>query len=398
MTHSDLHAACTRRSARNPPRVLAVGSAAFLLLGIVLVLVGANQAAMARDLGMDLAASGFLGASLALGLGVGVTSSGPLVDRFPRRPLFAGASAMTALALLTVEPGMGYGRAVAHVAVIGAGCGFYDTLLNAAALDRWRERSAGALAFLHAAATAGAVAGPPLVAWSTEGGSWAASFHGLGWLFAGLAVWAAAVPLPGSGSDAARPSGGAPPPARGSLLAPALLALGAIAFAYVGIENGLTLFAVPWATAGLGEDEAAGRAGISVLWFGLLLGRLALVPQRRPLGAGLLALCGFAGAAVVCAGTLFEVRSLALVLGLAGLALGPVYPVMISLAGRRFPHAAGTAAGLVGGAGALGGFFLPWITGVVGDVAGIVTAVTLLGAWSLLIGVSALALWRRRRP
>lgn len=378
--------------------MLVVGSAAFLLLGIVLVLVGANQAAMARDLGMDLSASGLLGASLALGLGVGVTSSGPLVDRLPRRPLFAGACAVTALALLTVEPGMGYGRAVVHVAVIGAGCGFYDTLLNAATLDRFRERAAGALAFLHAAATAGAVAGPPLVAWSTAGGSWVASFHGLGWLFVALAVLAALVPLPESASDAARPSHADPPPPRSALLSPALLVLGAIAFAYVGIENGLTLFAVPWATAGLGEDEAAGRAGISVFWFGLLLGRLALVPQRRPVGAGLLSLCGFAGAAVVCAGAYFELSSLVAVMGLAGLALGPVYPVMISLAGERFPHAAGTAAGLVGGAGALGGFFLPWIAGAVGDAAGIVTAVTALGAWSLVIGGAALALWRRRRP
>lgn len=378
--------------------MLPVGSAAFLLLGIVLVLVGANQAAMARDLGMDLAASGFLGASLALGLGAGVTSSGPLVDRLPRRPLLAGACAVTALALLTVESGMSYARAVAHVAVIGAGCGFYDTLLNAAALDRWRERAAGALAFLHAAATAGAVAGPPLVAWITQGRDWAASFHGLGWLFAGLAVWAALVPLPGSGADAARGPGDAAPPARGALLSPALLALGAIAFAYVGIENGLTLFAVPWATAGLGEGEDSGRAGISVFWFGLLVGRLALVPQRRPLGAGLLSVCGFAGAAFICAGSAFGVFSLTLVMGLAGLALGPVYPVMISLAGQRFPHAAGTAAGLVGGAGALGGFFLPWITGAIGDRAGIVIAVALLGAWSLVIGAAALALWRRRRP
>jgi nitrate/nitrite transporter NarK len=71
---------------------------------------------------------------------------------------------------------------------------------------------------------------------------------------------------------------------------------------------------------------------------------------------------------------------------------------MISLAGERFPHAAGTAAGLVGGAGALGGFFLPWIAGALGDAAGIETAVTALGAWSLVIGIAALALWRRRRP
>ena len=382
--------------------MLALGSAAFFALGIVLVLVGANQAAMARDLSMDLAASGFLGASLALGLGVGVTSSGPLVDRFPRRPLFVGACLLTAVALLTAQAGMSYARAVVHVAAIGAGCGFYDTLLNATALDHWRERAAPALASLHAAATAGAVVGPPLVAWTTAGSDWAASFHVLGLFYLALAAWATIVPLPESGADAARPAlpareGTLDAARRTSLLAPALFALGAVAFAYVGVENGLTLFAVPWGTSGLALSESAGRTSISVFWLGLLAGRLVLVFQRRPPGAGLLAACGFAGAAVVCTASALARPELVAVMGLAGLALGPVYPVMISLAGRRFPHATGTAAGLVGGAGALGGFLLPWLTGAVGDAAGVVAAVGVLGAFCLVIAGAALALAHRSR-
>jgi fucose permease len=386
--------------------MLPLGFAAFFVLGIVLVIVGANQAAMARDLSMDLAASGFLGASLALGLGMGVTSAGPLVDRFPRRPLLVGACLLTAMALLTVDVQMGYARAVVHVTLIGAGCGFYDTLLNAATLDRWRSRAAPALAFLHAAATAGAVVGPPLVAWTSAGRTWAASFHGLGFLFLGIAAWGALVPLPGSGSDAARDASATSSATQRSLeevrekslWTPALFALGAVGFAYVGVENGLTLFAVPWATAGLGLGEDAGRTGISVFWLGLLMGRLALVPQRRPLGAGLLTLCGFAGALVVCSATALARPELVLVMGLAGLALGPVYPVMIALVGRRFPHATGTAAGLVGGAGALGGFLLPWLTGIVGDLSGVVTAVGVLGAFSLVIAGASLSLARRAHP
>jgi MFS family permease len=393
--------------------MLALGSAAFFALGIVLVLIGANQAAMARDLQMDLAASGFLGASLAIGLGCGVTAAGPLVDRFPRRPLFVGACIVTAIALLTSAPGMSYPRAVAQVAAIGAGCGFYDTLLNATALDRWRERAAPALALLHAAATAGAVVGPPLVARITVGGNWVASFHGLGLVFVAIAGWAALVPLPGSAADTARPAaaphargtnaaalGEAAPAAiaRGSIFTPALLALGAIAFAYVGVENGLTVFAVPWATSGLSLGESVGRAGISVFWLGLLIGRLALVPQRRPIGAGLLALCGVAGALVLCTASALARPELVAAMGLAGLALGPVYPVMISLAGRRFPHAAGTAAGIVGGAGGLGGFLLPWLTGAVGDAIGVVPALGVLGSFSLVIAAAALALRGRASP
>ena len=403
--------------------MLVLGSAAFFALGIVLVLVGANQAEMARDLGMDLAASGLLGASLVLGLGAGVVAAGPLVDRLPRRPVFVAACALTAAALLTAEAGMSYARAVAHVAMIGAGCGVYDTLLNAAALDRWSERAASMLAVLHAAATAGAVAGPPLVAWTTAGTHWAASFHALGVVFAGLAACAAFVPLHANAAKAAHASSAresaesnahaasagdsgtsdwrassaalaaaSDAVAAPALFTPALVALAAAAFAYVGVETGLTLFAVPWATRALTLGEAAGRSAISSLWLGLLLGRLALVPWRAPPGAGLLAASGVTGGAVVWFASALARPELGLVLFLAGLALGPIYPVLISLAGRRLPQATGTAAALVGGAGALGGFALPALAGALGDAAGVAVAARALGVSCLVIAGAAAAL------
>jgi predicted MFS family arabinose efflux permease len=71
--------------------VTALAFAAFLLFGVMLVLVGANQAELARDLELDLAGSGLLVSLLSVGLGVGVLGAGPLVDRLPRRPLFVGA-------------------------------------------------------------------------------------------------------------------------------------------------------------------------------------------------------------------------------------------------------------------------------------------------------------------
>jgi len=44
--------------------------------------------------------------------------------------------------------------------------------------------------------------------------------------------------------------------------------------------------------------------------------------------------------------------------------------VMVALAGARAPEARGAAIGLVVGAGALGGFALPWLHGALGDLAG----------------------------
>jgi MFS family permease len=73
-----------------------------------------------------------------------------------------------------------------------------------------------------------------------------------------------------------------------------------------------------------------------------------------------------------------------------GLALGCVYPLAIALVGQRFPEARGTATGLTAGAGALGGFAVPWLHGALGDRFGVHAAVGSLALWSLVVGGAAL--------
>ncbi|TFG92013.1 MAG: hypothetical protein E4H11_10005, partial [Myxococcales bacterium] len=79
--------------------MIALAFGAFLLFGVMLVLVGANQAELARDLELDLAGSGLLVSLLSVGLGVGVLGAGPLVDRVQSpRPESQAASAGPAIA------------------------------------------------------------------------------------------------------------------------------------------------------------------------------------------------------------------------------------------------------------------------------------------------------------
>ena len=80
--------------------MLPLGFAAFLAFGSVLVLVGANQAALAHSLSLDLSRTGLLGSTLVLGIGIGVVGAGPLVDRHPRRPLWVASMGLAAAALL----------------------------------------------------------------------------------------------------------------------------------------------------------------------------------------------------------------------------------------------------------------------------------------------------------
>lgn len=336
---------------------LALGFSAFVVFGVVLVLVGANQAELARTLDLDLARSGLLGAALALGAGLGITGAGPIVDRVPRRPLFVTSLVASGVALLTIDAEVRFGRAFAHVLALGAAAGFYDTLLNAVAIQpdaaRTPQQLARRLAFLHAGATLGAMLGPPLAAWlatTAPAGEphWLRSFHATGLAMLALAAWALFVALPAPQRRRARTH-----IAPGSLLSPSLLALSLVGFSYVGVETALTVFAVPWAGS-YGLSPARGQLAISAFWSGLLAGRLAMLGAGRSLGIRFLIAAGSTGAALLAAAILAGVGRIELVMALVGLALGAVYPAMIGLTGERFPAASGTAAGIVAGAGALG--------------------------------------------
>jgi fucose permease len=366
--------------------MLGLSFCGFLCFGFVLVLIGSNQAALARDLELDLARTGMLASALAVGLGVGVVGAGPLFDRFARRPLFIALALLTGVALLGFGPTTDFPEAVLLIALVGIGAGGYDTVFNAWTIEHFGERSAKPLTILHAAVAIGAILGPLLVVATAARWHWSRSFHCIGIAHLALAASALSVRFPGPPAAGTAPDAGAEP-----VLSLAMLPFAIIGFAYVGIEISLTVFAVPYAVDGLSLDVTRGQAAISSLWLGLFAGRLAPAVLRGKLAGGVLLAAGLLSCVALVAGTLLGSDRIAILFACVGFAIGPVYPVVIALAGQRFPHSRGTAAGLAGGAGALGAFAVPWLTGVIGDEIGIGFAVRSLAFWSLAIALGSLA-------
>jgi len=376
--------------------VFPLALAAFFCFGIVLVIVGANQAGLERDLGLDLAQTGLLAATLSLGIFAGVVGAGPLYDRFPRRPLFVAACTIAGAGFLAIGADTPFAGICALLAVIGLGTGGYDTLFNASIVERFGESAAKPMSIMHAATTIGAVLCPALVAAIASRWHWTRSFHLIGMAHLLLAVVSTAVRFPAPTSAPKRALQHAAfhtERNRRTIDVARLLPFALIAFAYVGLEGTLTVFAVPYATDGLSLSTARGQAGISAFWFGLLIGRLAplLLPIR--LEAPALVVAGLAGALVLGGGVALA-EDIEVTLGLCGVATGCVYPVMISLVGQRFPRARGTAAGLAAGAGAIGGLTIPWLTGIVGDGFGIASAIATMTLWSVVITIGGFAAGR----
>jgi fucose permease len=367
--------------------VEAAAALAFLVFGAALVLPGSAQPALEGALGLDLAASGLVASALSLGLGLGVVAGGPLADRSPRRPVFVGAAALAACAALAVPLAPGYAGALAGAAGIGLGAGVYETLLNAAVPERRPESAAARLALLHACAPLGAVLGAPALGAVAGARGFAVAYGALGAAFAAVALLGLAVRF-------------APPPhaQAGAVRTDAPLPLGALApfalaaFAYVGLETALSVLAVPYA-ASLGHGPERGTRALSAFWLGLFAARVGFAWLRRPARAGQLRVAGVGGALVLAAGGALPGGAPELAFVAAGLALGVVFPLVVAFAGAAAPERRAAAVGLVVGAGSLGGFVLPWLTGVLGDRFGARGAV---GALALAAVTVALAARRAR--
>ena len=82
----------------------------------------------------------------------------------------------------------------------------------------------------------------------------------------------------------------------------------------------------------------------------------------------------------------------------AGIALGPLAPTLISVAGDRYPKRTGLAIGAVISLGQIGGVTLPWITGRTAIAVGFRGAMLVPMAASLAILAGAVTLRVRQRP
>ena len=158
----------------------------------------------------------------------------------------------------------------------------------------------------------------------------------------------------------------------------------------------MAVFAIPYATQGLALDVIHGQTAISGMWFGLLAGRLGTLLLRGNLEGRVLIGSGILCCAAISIGAGLGSSQIAILYFCVGFALGPVFPMAIALAGQRFPHSLGSVVGLVAGAGSTGCFVIPWLTGALGDQAGIAFAVKWLSVWALAIAVGGALITRGR--
>lgn len=384
-------------------RLLALLLSAFGIFGLW---SGCN-AVLLTDLSRTLGVSpGPLGIALFAGAGASMATMGSLgwtADRLGRKVFIVVVAGVFGLGISGLALAGSFAALVVVLMVLFSATGLYDVGINAAAVDLERFSGRRFMSFLHAAYSAGAVAGAIAAGALLSTGAgyrlvYLALLIPLGAVVA--AFVAARLPNPDDASGAenlatiegtaGEDGTGRWDPYRSAplLLVAAIATLGMLAEGQMGNWSGIYL------RDSLGLSALVGGSGVAVFYGAMALGRVGtgwvvgrLGSRATLLGAGLLAASGMA---LALATTLP-----ALVVGgffVVGVAISGVVPMAFSLAGDLVPHRAGTAISVVTTFGYAGFLLGPPLIGGLAELAGLRTALGTIALASLTIFVLSLSL------
>jgi fucose permease len=349
---------------------------------------------------------GIMYLAISLAYATGSFGGGALTERLGRRLVLGGAVLVHGIGVAGLGLAPGWAPFVFAAMVAGAAAGCLDGGANGLVLDVYREGRGRAMNLLHMSFSVGALTAPLLVGSLVAGGvTWQSVALGAGLLVSTLAVAYLLVPMPSGRRlrvDAA--AGSEPTVAAGRiggrrLLAGPLILLGIAIATYVGSEVGISNWLVrflepaPLTTATL---------ALSLYWAGLAVGRLvsSAIADRfdhlRFTIASTLAMAVLVAVAVLAPTLPLSIAAFAL----AGVASGPIFPMIVALGGERYPERSAAVGGSLTGLAIVGSTIYPPAMGLLSVTVGLTAAMLGNVVLALASAIALVAFGRatRSRP
>ncbi|HSW42222.1 MAG TPA: MFS transporter [Patescibacteria group bacterium] len=379
-----------------PRGVFAVSYASFTLIGWTALLVPSYLRVIQAGFSRTDAEFGLVYLVFALMFATGAMSAGLIADLIGRRIVLPATGLLITVGLATVSAAPTWGIFVVGAGLAGAGAGAVDALVNSVVMDLSATGRGGGLSRLHLFYSIGALAAPLAIGVLAEAGiSWrpvAAATAVAGLLLAIPLRRVGAVPPRQRVTSASPPAGRSRPPI-GLSVRLALATLGIGIACYVAAEAGVT----SWLVAYLAEEPMSVAAlALGLFWAGLAAGRLVasrIADRLHPVSFA--AFCGLASALALAAAIAGPPGPLRIALFMAtGFAFGPVYPMIMTVAGMLVPHRAAAVSGTLTAAAIAGSVVYPPLMGLMSGRAGL--GAGMAGA-ALLAAVSGAAVVIARR-
>lgn len=370
----------------------ALGCAGLLLVGWSGLLVPSLIRSFEHDFGQSDAGIGvyFLVQSVAYVSGSIV--GGLLTERFGRRTILSIGVLLIAAGLAGLATVPSWELILVAAIPFGLGSGAIDGGTNGLTLDLYPNSRGRALNLVHLFFSIGALASPLAVGRLIEAGvAWQAIVLGSALAAIPLAILFAAVDLP-SGRRASAEEAGEAGHGRVVFALP-LIALAVAIACYVGSEVGVSNWLVRYlAAAPIGLATSA----LALFWACLALGRLASARLGDRYDHARFAAIASLVAAVALVGAVLapSLPASIVLFGVVGFAFGPVYPLIMAVAGDRFPGRSAAVSGFLSGVAVVGAVAYPPLMGFVS--VGIGLGAAMAGAAALVL-VCAVVLYLVRR-
>ena len=373
-----------------------LGWAGFLLLGWSGVLVPSLVRQVEGRFGVDDAALGLFYLATSLAYAIGSFAGGFLTERLGRRTVLGTAAALLAVGFTLQGLAPSWFLFLLAGPLLGFGSGEIDGGMNSLVLDVTGDGRGRALNLLHLFFSIGAFASPFVVGRLVSAGvEWQHVLLASAVAAVPLAIGLWLVPMPSGrrSADSAQVAPGSSVDASSRSRVP--LAFLALAIAcYVASEVGVSNWVVRFLDR---VDLDTATLVLSGFWAGLALGRLAgsRVADRLPHVRFAAIASVVAGVAVIAAvlGPSIELQAGAFVV--AGFAMGPIFPTIITIGGDLYPDRLSTTTGTLTGVAVVGGTIYPPLVGLMSASVGIGAGIGGAAVLSLLCGVLVLA---ARRP
>ncbi|MCX7028629.1 MAG: MFS transporter [Spirochaetes bacterium] len=364
--------------------------------GAVLAVFGSSLPRVIREFGWTyLAAGAVLGAGSA-GFFLATLACGYLLRRFRTKALLLAGSVLAAAGLTLFARFPGPLPNLACNLAVGLGQGLIEVVSELEVIHLEREGKSRLMNLAHAVFAVGAIASPGLTAaFLGRGVDWQLLFPAAAGLIAALAVFAAAFRFPRDVRGFAAPGDHAGHGALALLRRePLLVLITLLIFFYVGSELGTSNWISEYFVVSLGLPAIRAAFAVSVLWAGLLAGRLVISfawhgQRHERLMLVLAAACTVALPALLAVRAPWLAFTLVFV---TGLGLSGIYPLGISLTGQHF--GTGMAVGIATTGAGIGSFTFPFLMSGIAQAVGLRGGFLLFAGANLLVVVVALLIGR----
>ena len=358
--------------AHTQPRFRALYSAmlgCFVLFGVTLTMIGATLPKIIHGFRWSYTATGLVLSSGSLAYFVTTFISGILVQRLgPKRVLVAGLAIQgLGLAFFAACPFVLLNLLLC--VLMGVGHGGIEVVVNFSVVRMERPGQSRLMSLTHAAFSVGAILGPFLLAGLLEvGAGWQVVYR----LMAGVSFGAAgAVGLLSFAGVAGGPqrTSEEDPRVLDLLRRPLLILLFLTLLLYVGSELGVSHWLAEYYERVLHSSAFRAQLMPSVLWAGVLLGRVAVSfgyrgSRQAEVLVVLACLCTVSLAVAIVIG---DAVGAGVGFFVTGLGYSAVYPLVMVLVGRHFQRGQSVAIGFASTGGGVGCFAMPFVMAAISD-------------------------------